>query len=95
MYLPIYNSNLAGECPLFTCLPILSSHLNHQVLRTEQDSEIEQLEHQLEEERFIHEDKIRSIKTQFLKDKRILEESSEGRIREMAAHANKVASKLQ
>ncbi len=48
----------------------------------------------MEEERFVHEDKIRSLKTQFLKDKRQLEESSETRIREMAVHANKVGTIL-
>jgi hypothetical protein len=60
------------------------------VLQREQESEIHQLEHQLEEERFAHEEKIRSIKTQFLKEKRMLEEVSEAKIREMTAHANKV-----
>ena len=64
--------------------------MHYQVLQKEQESEIELLEQQLEEERFAHEDKIRSIKTQFLKDKRQLEESSEARIREMAIHANKI-----
>ena len=60
------------------------------MLQKEQDSEIQQLEHQLEEERFAHEEKIRAIKTQFLKEKRLLEEESEAKIREMTAHANKV-----
>lgn len=62
-----------------------------QVLQKEQESEIRQLEHQLEEERFVHEEKMRSIKTQFLKEKRVLEEASEAKIREMNVHAHKVA----
>lgn len=44
----------------------------------------------MEEERFAHEEKIRAIKTQFLKEKRLLEEESEAKIKEMTAHANKV-----
>lgn len=62
------------------------------VLQKEQESEIRQLEHQLEEERFAHEEKMRSIKTQFLKEKRVLEEASEAKIREMNVHAHKEAS---
>ena len=61
------------------------------MLQKEQESEIQQLEQQLEEERFLHEHKIRSIKTQFLKEKRVLEEASDAKIKEMTAHANKVA----
>ena len=61
-----------------------------QALKREQESEIHQLEHQLEVERFAHQDKIRAIKTQFLKQKRQLEEASEAKVKEMAAHANKV-----
>ena len=49
-----------------------------------------QLEQQLELERFAHEDKIRSIKTQFLKTKRSLERDSDAKVKEMAVHANKV-----
>ena len=60
------------------------------VLQKDQEAEIQQLEQQLEEKRFSHEDKIRSIKTQFLKEKRILEEASDNKIKEMAVHANKV-----
>ena len=61
-----------------------------QALQEEQDAEIRQLEQQMEEEKFAHETKIRTIKVEFLKNKRALEESSEARVREMANIANKV-----
>lgn len=51
---------------------------------------MEILEHKMEEERFAHEDKIRAIKTQFLKEKRVLEEASETRIKEIADLTKKV-----
>ncbi len=62
-----------------------------QLLQEEQEDKIQKLEQQLNEERFAHEDKIRSIKTQFLKEKRTLEEASRTKIKEMADVANKVS----
>ena len=61
-----------------------------QALKNEQDKEIKRLEQLLEEEKFAHENKIRAIKTQYLKEKRALEEEAETKIKEMANSANKV-----
>lgn len=62
-----------------------------QSLQQEQEQEISRLERQLEEMRFRHEDRIRGLKTQFLRDKRAFEEATEDRIRAEAQRANKVA----
>ena len=40
--------------------------------------------------RFQHEDRIRGLKTQFLRDKRAFEDATEDRIRAEAQRANKV-----
>ena len=63
-----------------------------QVLKDEQDREIESLERRLETMQFQHEDKIRGIKTKFLKEKKAYEESTESRIKTMADQASKVAT---
>ena len=60
------------------------------MLKEEQDSEIEMLEKQMETLRFQHEDKVRAIKTTFLKEKKAFEESMESRIKTMEDVASKV-----
>ena len=61
------------------------------MLQQDQEQEICRLEEELEERRFQHEDRIRSMKTKFLKEKKTFEESTEARIRSMAEAANKVS----
>lgn len=60
------------------------------MLQQDQEQEISRLEEELEEQRFQHEDRIRSMKTKFLKEKKAFEEATEARIRAMADSANKV-----
>ena len=48
------------------------------------------LERELEERKFQHENRIRSLKTQFLKDKQAYEERAEAQVRAMADKADKV-----
>ena len=60
------------------------------MLQQDQEQEIRHLEEELEEHRFQHEDKIRGMKTKFLKEKKAFEEATEARIRAMADSANKV-----
>ena len=61
------------------------------MLQQDQEQEISRLEEELEEQRFRHEDRIRSMKTKFLKEKKAFEEATEARIRAMADSANKVS----
>lgn len=49
------------------------------------------LERELEERKFHHENRIRSLKTQFLKDKQAYEERAEAQVRAMANKADKVS----
>ena len=60
------------------------------MLQQDQEQEISRLEEELEEQRFQHEDRIRSMKTKFLKEKKAFEEATEARIMAMADSANKV-----
>ena len=48
------------------------------------------LERELEERKFQHENRIRFLKTQFLKDKQAYEERAEAQVRAMANRADKV-----
>ena len=43
--------------------------------------------------RFKHEDKLRALKTQFLKEKRAFEESSSSKVQSMASDASRVSQK--
>ena len=61
------------------------------MLQQDQEQEIRHLEEELEERRFQHEDRIRSMKTKFLREKKAFEEATEARIRTMADSANKVS----
>lgn len=62
-------------------------------LQHEQESEIAKLERKLEDMRFKHEDKLRALKTQFLKEKRAFEESSSSKVQSMASDASRVSQK--
>ena len=64
--------------------------LHAQALQREQEKEIMKLERELEERKFQHENQIRSLKTQFLKDKQAYEERAEAQVRAMANKADKV-----
>ena len=68
------------------------THTLSQALQQEQEQEISQLEWQLEEMKFQHEDKVRRLKTQFLTDKRAFEEATEDFIRTEAQRTSKVIS---
>lgn len=61
------------------------------MLQQDQEQETRHLEEKLEERRFQHEDRIRGMKTKFLKEKRAFEEATEARIKAMADLANKVS----
>lgn len=61
-----------------------------QTLKEQQDKEIESLERRLETARFQHEDRIRGMKAQFLREKKAYEESINSRIQTIAAEASKV-----
>ena len=61
-----------------------------QDLQQEQELEIHQLEVELEQIKFQHEDRIRGLKTAFLKEKRAFEEDMEAKVQAMADEANKV-----
>lgn len=61
------------------------------MLQQDQEQEIRSLEEELEEQRFQHEDRIRGMKTKFLKEKKAFEEATEARIRSMADAANRVS----
>lgn len=63
------------------------------MLQQDQEQEIRRLEEELEEHRFQHEDRIRGMKTKFLKEKKAFEDVTEAHIRAMADSANKVLSK--
>ncbi|XP_064406247.1 basal body-orientation factor 1-like [Halichondria panicea] len=58
-------------------------------LKEEQDEEIMSLERRLETLRFQHEDRVRGMKTKFLKEKKAYEDSIETRIKSMAVEASK------
>ena len=60
-------------------------------LQHEQEAEIAKLERKLEDMRFKHEDKLRALKTQFLKEKRAFEESSSFKVQSMASDASRVS----
>lgn len=64
----------------------------YKMLQQDQEQEIRHLEEELEERRFQHEDRIRSMKTKFLREKKAFEEATEARIRTMADSANKQAT---
>ncbi len=59
-------------------------------MKEEQDEEIMSLERRLETLRFQHEDRVRGMKTKFLKEKKAYEDSIETRIKSMAVEASKV-----
>lgn len=64
--------------------------LTLQELQLEQEDEIAQLEREVEELSFQHENQIRALKTQFLREKKAYEESATARIKTMAEQASKV-----
>ena len=66
-----------------------------QALQLEQEQEIAQLEKEVEELSFQHENKIRAYKTQFLKEKKAYEESATARIKNMAEQASKVSHQIR
>lgn len=59
-------------------------------MQSEQEDEIAKLEKEVEEKRFQHENSIRMLKTQFLREQRAFEKEAETRIQAMAERADKV-----
>ena len=85
MYIVLLNTTIGAYNLMCTCA---------QMLQQDQEQEIRHLEEELEERRFQHEDRIRSMKTKFLREKKAFEEATEARIRTMADSANKVSHKI-
>ena len=54
-----------------------------------------QLEKEVEELSFQHENRIRALKTQFLKEKKAYEESATTRVKDMAEQASKVSHQFR
>ena len=77
-YVPI---TLLNNCILYCCL---------QTLQSEQEDEIAKLEKEVEEKQFQHENRIRMLKTQFLREQRAFEKEAETRVQAMAERADKV-----
>lgn len=61
-------------------------------LQRQQENEISQLEKEVDEKRFQHENRIRVLKTQFLQEQRQFEHEAELRVHAMAEKADKRAS---
>jgi hypothetical protein len=64
----------------------------YRTLQKEQEEEITALEKEVEEKRFLHENRIRVLKTQFLREQKSFEKEAELRVRMMAERADKRAS---
>ena len=75
---------------LFTIDIIIESVLCSQVLQQEQEKEMHELEKAMEEQQFVHEDSIRAIKIQFIKDQKSAEDNSVVNVKEMVSKINKV-----
>ena len=60
------------------------------VLQKTQEDEIARLEKEIEEKNFQHENRIRALKTKFLREQRSFEEQAEKKVTAMSEKADKV-----